>query len=322
MSLVVLATAWAAIARADPPPATGSGDPVAADALFREGRRVLESGDAAGACRMFAESYRLDPAAGTLLNLANCEESLGRIASAWEHFRRATEVLPPSDRRSRVAHERVAALEPRLPHLTIAAATPLVEEATILRDGVEMGTASLGVSVPVDPGDHTVIVRAPGRQDASFEVTLAEGEARTIDVRLGEPTERAPEQPLRAPPPVLVAGGAPWRPLGFVVLGVGAASLATAAVTGILALGRASVIEDPSHCDADLRCDAEGVDAAEAGSTLATVSTVGFVVGGVAAAAGVVMLLLPTERERPPVAQLRLRPEVASFTGLVADGTF
>lgn len=320
VSLVVVAVAWAAVSLADPPP----GDPVAADTLFREGRRALESGDVAGACRMFAESYRLDPAAGTLLNLANCEESLGRIASAWEHFRRATEVLPPSDRRVRMARERVAALEPRLPHLTIASAGSLGEDATILRDGVHMGTATLGVSVPVDPGDHAIVVRAPGRQDATFEVTLAEGEARSIDIRLGEPIERAPVRPVRAPAPLSTTtrGGAPWRPLGFVALGVGAASLATAAVTGILALGRASVIEDPSHCDADLRCDPEGVDAAETGGKLATVSTVGFVVGGVAAAAGVVLLLIPSERERPAAARLQVRPEVASFTGLVAEGTF
>jgi hypothetical protein len=59
-----------------------SADSAAAEALFREGRDAAKHGDLETACADFAESQRLDPAPGTLLNLAECEEKLGRVASA------------------------------------------------------------------------------------------------------------------------------------------------------------------------------------------------------------------------------------------------
>lgn len=309
-----------AVVRAEPR------DPVAAEALFREGRRTLDAGDVAAACGMFAESLRLDPAPGTLLNLANCEDRLGRVASAWEHFRRAIDVLPATDPRVRVARARVTALEPRLPRLTLTVATPLPAGATVARDGVEIGSASLGVPIPIDPGDHSIVVRAAGHREAVFPVTLAEAEARSVEIRLGDRVERrvAHATPIAGPtPPPVRRASRPWRPIGIAALGVGAAALATGAVTGILALGRASVIEDPDHCDADLRCDQEGVDAAEAGGTLATVSTIGFVAGAVAAAAGVVLILLPPAEDQPlDAARLRVGPALGSIQGVVVEGVF
>src|SRR5580692_11189003 len=74
-------------------------DPAVADALFRKGREAAEKGDWATACPKFAESQRLDPAPGTLLNLADCEEHLGQLASAYEHFKTAVETMAPSDDR-------------------------------------------------------------------------------------------------------------------------------------------------------------------------------------------------------------------------------
>lgn len=321
-ALIVVAL-WAPAAAADPPPSQR--DPVAAEALFRRGRESLQSGDVAGACELFAESLRLDPAAGTLLNLATCEERLGRLAAAWEHYRRALDLLPAADPRISVARERVAALEPRLPRLTVSAPVALPAGASVLRDGVSLGLPSLGVAIPVDPGDHTIVVRMAGRRDAVVEVELTEGELRSVEVAPGEATG-TPDGPAAGaspPPPIRPSSPSrPLRPLGVVALGVGAAAIATGAITGVLALGRASVIQDQSHCDDELRCDQEGVDAAGEGSTLATVSTIGFVVGGVAAVAGVVMLLLPGGRESSGQGALRVRPELASFAGLVTEGTF
>ena len=60
-----------------------------ADALFQEGRRLLDAGDATAACPKFEESQRLDPGLGTLLNLADCYERTSRLALALAPFRRA-----------------------------------------------------------------------------------------------------------------------------------------------------------------------------------------------------------------------------------------
>src|SRR5262245_40354409 len=79
-------------------------DAVAADYLFREARKASRAGNYAKACPLFAESLRLDPGAGTLMNLADCEEHLGQIASAWEHWREALdEMRGKTDKRQALA---------------------------------------------------------------------------------------------------------------------------------------------------------------------------------------------------------------------------
>jgi hypothetical protein len=60
-----------------------SGDRAGAEALFEAGREALDKGDYEVACQRFEESNRLESAAGTILNLANCREQLGQLASAW-----------------------------------------------------------------------------------------------------------------------------------------------------------------------------------------------------------------------------------------------
>ena len=62
---------------------------VAAEALFKEGRTLSASGHISEACPKFEASLHLDPALGTLLNLAECYEKLGKTASAWAEYRDA-----------------------------------------------------------------------------------------------------------------------------------------------------------------------------------------------------------------------------------------
>ena len=69
-------------------------DAAAADVLFRRAKDALAAGNVDGACASFAESQRLDPAAGTLLNLADCEEKQGKLATAWQHFVEGRDKLP------------------------------------------------------------------------------------------------------------------------------------------------------------------------------------------------------------------------------------
>lgn len=64
-------------------------DKATADALFRAGKELLESGKVAEACAKLAESQRIDPRLGTLLNVAACHEQEGRTATAWSEFNEA-----------------------------------------------------------------------------------------------------------------------------------------------------------------------------------------------------------------------------------------
>src|SRR6266851_1461448 len=90
-------------------------DPAAAEALFRAGRAAADKGDYVTACPKFEESNRLDPEVGTVFNLADCDEHLGKIASAWQLFKEVEQRLSASDERASIASSRAASLEPKLP---------------------------------------------------------------------------------------------------------------------------------------------------------------------------------------------------------------
>ncbi|HLV19259.1 MAG TPA: hypothetical protein VKZ49_00195 [Polyangiaceae bacterium] len=285
-------------------------DRAGAEALFRAGREAAEKADYETACRRFEESHRLDPAVGTLFNLADCEEHLGEIASAWQRFREVAQRLDPADERASIARQRAEALEPRLPRLTIRLAESAPARTVVLRDDVELGRGSFGVALPLDPGPHVVVVKAAGFADQRFEVALAEGANTEIIVAPGDPLPAAPSpaptEPTTAlPPPRLapepgptlaIESGSSTRLFGYVVGGVGVAGVLTSFITGGLALSKKSTMED--NCNAQHQCNAEGLEAADAGSTLANVSTAAFAVGAVALTVGTILVLTSDESGR------------------------
>src|SRR5262249_43796344 len=94
-------------------------DPAAAEALFKEGRKAADAGDYETACVRFRESERLDAAVGTEFNLADCEEHRGKLAEAWQLFRRTLEQLTPTDERWSIAKDREQSLAGRVPKLIV-----------------------------------------------------------------------------------------------------------------------------------------------------------------------------------------------------------
>ncbi len=275
-------------------------DSATAEALFRAGRKAAEKGDYKMACARFKESNRLDPEPGTAFNLGDCNEKIGKLASAWQRFREVIQVLPPSDPRVAVARKRGAALEHRVPHLTLRLAPGVAGDVTVLRDQVELGHASFGLALPVDPGKHVVDVRAPGHADKHYTLSLAEGQSRELVVQPGAlsqapaPAAASPQvagsTPAGSPPPQDrgTGGGSGLRTAGYVMGGVGVAGMATSLVLGAMVLSQKSIVD--SHC-AGKRCDQEGLDAADAGKTLSTASTVSFIAGAVLTGVGVTLVL-------------------------------
>ncbi|HEX6764540.1 MAG TPA: tetratricopeptide repeat protein [Polyangiaceae bacterium] len=279
-----------------------SSDPATAEALFDAGRAAFESGDYDSACAKFAESHRLDPAAGTVINLAACNEQRGRLASAWENWREALSMLRSDDERRPSVEKRKAELEARVPRLEVHLAPGTPPGVVVSRDGVALGSAALGLPLPIDPGPHRIEVTAPGRVVRAYDVKAEEGRSVALVV---EPGAALPGQGVTAPPtssqgasksePRKDSGPSTTRIVGYGAAGLGVVAIGVGAATGLLALDRKQTIVDTCDKQGDRYvCPNEGVDAADSGKTLATVSTVATISGLALAATGLVLVLTST----------------------------
>lgn len=300
--------------------ADGAGD---AERLFREGVRLRDAGDFTAACPKFADSFALEPAPGTLVNLGDCEARIGKLVAASEHFKLALAGFPKGDKRRELVAQKAAAIEPRIAHLTIKLAPTVPESARLTRGGAPVDRKEVGVAIAVDPGNLAVVVSAAERQDAVYAMVLSEGDTKEVLVDVGAPVETkvvvvAPPPPTEKAP---ASGSSGLRTTGYVVGGVGIASVAVGAVTGIMAMGKASDVKQ--HCNTQTyACDSQGLDAAHAGDVLAPVSTITLIAGAVLVAGGVTLVVISGKKKEPVVSFVpSLAPSVGSSgVGLHSGG--
>jgi hypothetical protein len=176
-----------------------------AQGLFDDARELMEHSLFAEACPKLATSFRLDPATGTLLNLAVCYEQQGKTASAYYAFvnARARAVQEGNAQRQLLAEQRITALEPTLSRVAITQPEPVLG-LWIAIDGVRTDAVHLGAAFPLDPGRHVLEYGAPNRVPISLTIEVtAPGEKLLIQL---QPLQTAPiKKPavtIGPPPPV------------------------------------------------------------------------------------------------------------------------
>jgi hypothetical protein len=250
----------------------------AAQALFVEGRHLVSEGRYAEGCTKLEQSQRLETAAGTQVNLADCYERMGKVASAWITFHEAVTAAQRTGRPSwaEEAQERARALEPIVPRLTVIV-DRMVDGLIVRCDGREMDRSTLGSPVPVDPGFYRISVSSPGHVQWSTQVSVGVQEHVLLHV---------PELPARPLASIATAGepAVAW-------LGAGTVLGAVAIVDNDKALSR---------CPAPPRCtDAQAVLLTSDASRIADASTAAFIAGAaLATGALAVFLTSPTKRWR------------------------
>ncbi|MBW2523547.1 MAG: hypothetical protein JRI23_05205 [Deltaproteobacteria bacterium] len=289
---VLLFTAFATAA-----PAGAGNDETRAKELFFQGHEAADRGDHAAACKSFRQSLRYFRRVSTLLNLGKCSDQLGQIAEALRYWTEGAALLEPTDARMKLAKERLADLEARVPRLELEVPEPLPEGAAVELDGKVLPPERYASGLRLNPGVvYEVALIVPGHQASRERVELAEAELRQLALPLGAP-DPVPSA-ASAPPVALPPTGLSGVQIGGIVLGaVGLAGIVTGGVTGGLVLDRKNTVE--THCAEDVCTDPAGVDAADSGRILAAVSTAAFVGGGAALTAGVLMFVLggPSETE-------------------------
>jgi hypothetical protein len=264
--------------------------------LFKQGRAALAHQDYEGAWAAFNESLRLDVRVGTLLNLADCEEHLGRLAHAYAHWQQAIDrAKVAGDDRVDFLTQRLSVLDPRVPKLTISRGPNTPVAAVIRRDQVDLSDASLGQEIPVDPGHHEVEVSADGFSTKRYAVDLGEGARQSIVVDLGAPPLPTSTSPIVAmperPPPTRVHAWTTRKTLAVTSGGVGVVGLGVGIASGIAALTKKNDVTRTPGCTSSGACDGPGAlaqwtAARDDARTAATISTAAFIVGGATLAMG------------------------------------
>ena len=180
-------------------------------------------------------------------------------------------------------------------------------------------------------GTHSLTATHAGKS-LRWETALSPGRTETHDFDFSEPPAVA-AAPVAAPlavatpvtqAPEPAATGTPIRTAGFVTAGVGAAALIGGVVVGLMAKGKES---DAKSLCRDTLCPQSAESKFNSAQSLATVSNVLIIGGGVLAAGGVGMIILggPKSAEAPKSARvtLRLLPAFGSDGGaLWAAGSF
>lgn len=304
--------------------------------LFDRGLSQMEAGDYEHGCPALRESLRLAPRAGTVFTVAECEARWGRHASALAHYddylSRFGKMTLPEQRKQRaresVARKQLLELKRTVPHLVVRLAEASPGSLVLTVDDVEIGGASLGQPLPVDPGKHVVRLRGEG---VAFTTEVQLEAAQTLEVvvpsRATEPRRPAvaPPVPVAAPPePAPSPAPAPSSSRGtvaWVLAGGGALATLGGLTLGVLAVGQKGAIDE--HCSGHL-CDAEGASAASRAQTLGLASTV--VTGvGIAAIGAATVLWLTAPKRATESAKLSPRPTAwagrrEGFIGL--EGSF
>ena len=245
---VLLAVACAQSARAQEAPSAS--ETALAREQYRDGMAHAQAGRWPEAYAAFSRAYNLVRRPLVLLNLASAEEQTGRLVESAEHFRQfLREVTTGRDAAQRpVAEQGLARVEPRIARARFVLDAARSSDSYVL-DTQSIATAAMGTALPLDPGEHTLIVSNAGAEIGRVTFTLAEGEAKDVPVAVTRPAqalvvttrpdltphdvppsrddEHPAPPPRRVPPP---SGGLFSSPVFWVIVGVVVVGGATAGV--------------------------------------------------------------------------------------------
>ena len=215
-------------------------------------------------------------------------------------------------------------------------------------DGEDRGKTPLSGLIPLMPGKHTVAFMINGNTIGEQAVSIGEGA--TVEVTI--PKNRNASVPIQPPaqPDAKdaelksnsfqkkpVDGGteiqksdsvsterrkSPMMTTGFILAGIGGATIAASLVTGKLALSKANRLED--NCDGQKDCDESNKNLHDRAASLAIATNILLTTGSALAITGVVMAIVghrkSTSNEKLAVQTTPLLGQ--SLMGIVIQGSF
>ena len=209
--------------------------------------------------------------------------------------------------------ERLDELEAAQPTIVFAAKDESgrdLSEVAVVVDGRPLVGKLDGTALQIDPGSHEFTFTVAGQRPVRQTFVLREGQKGHHEIVLIESPspQPAPEEPQPGvSKPVGREGGgmAKQKTLALAAGGVGVAGVVIGGIFGLIANSKWS--EAQADCGAACRADAPARNERSEALTAATVSTVGFVVGGVGVAAGAVLWLTAPPRASGSTSSARVR---------------
>jgi len=326
--------------------AMSDGDKEAIRALANDAAKDFDHGDYASARDKFQRAYAIAKVPRLALRAAQADVKLGQLVAAYELYRQAIGlerndlwVGKSQEQAQAEAQRELDVLQARLPRLTIQVQGVNASEVAVTIDGQAVPAPLLGVERFVDPGKRNVSGKF-GEQKSDQVVTLAEGEKKVLVLKFtpalamglavpgngivsahagaagaskpsntpGQPDSSASTAPSASPRRASNAA----RTLAWVSLGMGAGGVVVGTLAGIIV---ASKYSDLNKSCPDRQCDPSHQTKVNNYEHWRTVSTTGFIVGGVGAAAGVTLLLTSPKRENLSSVTLWMGPASVGVEG-------
>jgi hypothetical protein len=301
-------------------------NPHEAEIYFRDGVSLMKQGEHALACEKFAESYRLDPSGGTILNLALCNERLGKLASALMDAEEALQIAINDKHAKRQASARklIKELGAKVARITVVVPGDVaaLKSLSISVDDTVLKPNQWGVGLPVEPGEHVIVASAPGYAsmrtiaqvsnhgvNVSVAIKPLEAEREPAATTTAGPAQQDRSAPSVSPPqskapaearalkastlsslpPAPITEPSGWgarRVTGAILGSAGLGVIAIGAGFGVRSLVKKS--ESDRHCDDNL-CYAPGIEPREEAIWTGVTATALMVTGGAALIGGVVL---------------------------------
>lgn len=280
-----------------------------AEALFRDGKRLMDEGNFAAACPKLAESYRIDPGGGTLLNLGLCHKGEGKYASAATELREALALARKDQRpdRVQVAQEKGSEVEGLRSYVVLDVQKAAPDEEVKL-DGVVVGSPAWQTQLPVDGGDHQVTATAHGAVFWNGTVTV--GKTKDVKtVQIPAPPAPAPAAavvPVASPPPETdVKSSHATGTAGLILGGVGIAAIGVGSYFGVRALSANS--DSNKTCPNTTCSDSSALKQNSDAHTFAWIADIGIGAGVVALAAGAYLFISDSSKRSSSSASARAK---------------
>jgi hypothetical protein len=299
-ALVASSLAVTGLAFAEP----SAADKETARGLMAEGRVARDKGDLKAALKAFSGADALMHVPTTGLEVARTQAAMGLLVEARDtalRIMRSAE-KPGDPAPFKRARDAAATLneevEGRIPSLTVNVKNvPEGETPSVTIDDTPVPGALLGEPRKLDPGHHVVVAKA-GSVDGKQEVDLAEKEKKEVTVELPAPAAADAsnastgdgDQTATKEAPAEQGGKSGFsKALLFGGFGLAGAGVIAGTITGVLSMSKTNTIKNSSACAGNV-CGPQEYDDINSARSMATLSTVSFVVAGAGAVMGVIGL--------------------------------